>query len=110
MITFYRTAADGSLRYYTVNDRQRHLFSKYSFAATWGRQLSTGRQKLYTFDSAEEMERKLKQIIKQRLRGGYKVLYSYFGKSQVELESSRRSLDSSVTSFPQLDSHRARHA
>ncbi|MFW6362667.1 MAG: WGR domain-containing protein [Spirochaeta sp.] len=91
LITFYRTAADGGLRYYSVNDRQGHLFSRYSFTATWGRQLSTGQEKLYSFDTAEEMERKLKQIVKQRLRSGYKVLYSYFGKSSIELDAVQKS-------------------
>ncbi|GAB6091640.1 hypothetical protein JCM12856_32340 [Spirochaeta dissipatitropha] len=41
---------------------------------------------LYTFESADEMEKKVREIIKTRLRGGYKVLYSYFGKSGISID------------------------
>ncbi len=90
MITLYRASADGGLRYYTIHNRQRHLFSKHSFAVSWGAHLSTGRERLYTFDSQSEMEDKLQQIVSQRLKSGYKVLYSYFGKSRVDAASKAR--------------------
>lgn len=96
MITLYRMAADDRLRYYTIHNRQRHLFAAYSFTVTWGAHPSAGREKLYTFESAVELERKLAELINRRLFNGFKVLYSYFGKSYIDAESAHRIFPSFV--------------
>lgn len=75
-ITFYKKSTTIT-RYYTMHDRQGHLFSPYTFTAVWGTVLQSGREKVFTFDSRQEMEKKLRFLIKKRISSGYKVLYSF---------------------------------
>ncbi|MDC7228117.1 MAG: hypothetical protein PQJ61_15240 [Spirochaetales bacterium] len=80
MITFYKAKHDGSLRYYSVNDRQSHLFSKYSFSVIYGIDQGAGRERVFTFRTRREMDAKLREIFNERVQKGYKVLYSYAKK------------------------------
>ena len=75
-ITFYKQSA-GSVRYYTMHDRQGHLFSPYTFTSVWGTVLQSGREKVFVFNSRQEMDKKLRFLIKKRSKSGYKVLYSF---------------------------------
>jgi predicted DNA-binding WGR domain protein len=77
MITLYRTDSSGASHYYTLHDRQGHLFSRYSFTVSWGRNLSAAREKLYQFDSQAEMDAKIRNILRGKIVQGYKVLYTY---------------------------------
>ncbi len=79
IVTFYKF--NGSVnRYYTIHDRQGDLFSTYSFTAVWGIEMYRGREKVYAFTAREPMERKIRAIFKERMRRGYKVLYSFARK------------------------------
>ena len=80
MITFFKTEADGAIRYYSVHNRQPHFFSRYSFTAIWGLDQGTGREKVYTFRTRREMDLKMREIFEERLSMGYKVLYTYAKK------------------------------
>lgn len=80
-ITFYKTAADGSTRYYTVHDRQGHLFSLHSLTVLWGTEPNRGREKMYSFNSPAEKDRKIKEICRNKARSGYRVLYSFSRKT-----------------------------
>lgn len=80
IITFYKFTGKTN-RYYTIHDRQGDLFSTYSFTAVWGIEMYSGREKMYTFKSREQMERKIRLIFKERIRNGYKVLYSFARKA-----------------------------
>ncbi len=82
MITFYKTDAARRLYYYCISDRQRHLFSRYSFTVSWGVALTQGREKIFTFETEEEKQRKLEEVIAHRVRAGYKVLYTYFRRDE----------------------------
>lgn len=75
-ITFYKLTSAGT-RYYAMHDRQGHLFSPYTFTSVWGTVLQSGREKVFTFDSRLEMEKKLRFLMKKRISSGYKVLYSF---------------------------------
>ncbi len=75
-ITFYKHQS-GFSRYYTMHDRQGNLFSQYTFTSVWGRVLESGREKVYTFKSREEMDKKLRFLMKKRISTGYRVLYSF---------------------------------
>ena len=77
MITFYKTMNDASLRYYSIHDRQSHLFARYSFSAIFGMDQGSGRERVYTFQTRREMDTKLREIFNERTSRGYKVLYSY---------------------------------
>ena len=80
MITFYKPKEDGSLRYYQVHDRQSHLFARYSFSTIYGIDQGSGRERVYTFQTRREMDRKLREIFNERVNKGFKVLYSYAKK------------------------------
>ena len=82
MITFYKTDAARRLYYYCISDRQRHLFVRHSFTVSWGVALTQGREKTFTFDSEQEKQQKLEQVIADRVSTGYKVLYSYFRRNE----------------------------
>jgi len=80
-ITFYKQQS-GFTRYYTMHDRQGSLFSPYTFTAVWGRVLERGREKVYTFDSRETMDKKLRELMRKRISSGYRVLYSFSRSSE----------------------------
>jgi predicted DNA-binding WGR domain protein len=84
MITLYKTDQQGRLQYYSLHDRQGHLFLQHSFTVTWGPGLNTGREKAYAFDTRREMDQKLQELIRSRLESGYKVLYSFFRNREYE--------------------------
>ncbi len=84
MITFFKTMNDSSIRYYSIHDRQSHLFSKYSFSTIYGMDQGSGREKVYTFQTRREMDDKLREIFRERTEKGYKVLYSYAKKTRYQ--------------------------
>jgi predicted DNA-binding WGR domain protein len=84
MITLYRTDSSGASHYYTLHDRQGHLFSDYSFTASWGRNLSAAREKVYQFGNQAEMDAKIRGILRSKLAQGYRVLYSYLHSGEMK--------------------------
>ncbi len=78
MITLYKTDQQGRIHYYSINDRQTHLFSPFVVTVNWGHALSAGREKVYVLSSRQEMDQKLQELIQRRVRRGYRVLYSFF--------------------------------
>ena len=78
MITLYKTDRQGHVHYYSIHDRQAHLFSSHTITINWGRALSAGREKIYVLETREEMDHKLQELIQQRVDSGYRVLYSFF--------------------------------
>ena len=91
-ITFYKQSAV-STRYYTIHDRQGHLFSPYTFTSVWGTVLHSGREKVFVFNSRKEMDKKLRFLIKKRIESGYKVLYSFSrGSTYTEIFESIRNV------------------
>jgi predicted DNA-binding WGR domain protein len=78
MITLYKPDDQGRIHYYSLNDRQTHLFAAYTITINWGLAPSSGRQRTYAFDSRREMDRKLQQLIQRKVDAGYRVLYSFF--------------------------------
>jgi predicted DNA-binding WGR domain protein len=83
MITLYRADPAGTAHYYTLHDRQGHLFSHYSFTAAWGRNLARAREKVYQFDNQSDMDAKIRGLIREKLTRGYKVLYSYLRPNEM---------------------------
>ena len=78
MITLYKTDQQGRIHYYSINDRQTHLFSPYAITVNWGHALSAGREKVYALADRHEMDQKLQELIQRRVEQGYRVLYSFF--------------------------------
>ncbi|WP_052078406.1 hypothetical protein [Spirochaeta lutea] len=77
LITLYKYDRRGRIWYYTLDDRQQSLFGQHTITVSWGMDLFSGTQKQYSFDTLEERDKKIREIIKQKSRT-YKVLYSYF--------------------------------
>ena len=77
IITLYKPGSNGSIRYYTIHDRQPLLTARYALTIAW--RAGEGREcdKVYGFDTATAMDKKIKQVFKQKLKNGYKLLYSY---------------------------------
>lgn len=84
MITLYKTDRNDRIHYYSINDRQGHLFSSYTFTVNWGPVLTAGREKVHVFESRREMDQKLQELIQSRITDGYRVLYSYFRNREYE--------------------------
>ncbi|MBN1646781.1 MAG: hypothetical protein JW874_01995 [Spirochaetales bacterium] len=76
-VTFYKNMSNGKSQYYSLHDRQGDLFTPHVLTAVWGKDLNSGRVKVYTFSSGEEMDRKLRKLFEQRIKLGFKVLYSF---------------------------------
>ncbi len=77
IILLRKTTPKGKHYYYTLHDRQTGLFELYTLTTMWGSTPDGGREKVYSFSSAEELDEKLRELIQRRLRSGYTVLYSY---------------------------------
>ncbi|MFP4364472.1 MAG: WGR domain-containing protein [Spirochaetia bacterium] len=86
IVTLYKTGKDGRQMYYTIHDRQGVFFDKNAFTAIWGRGIDTGREKYYTFDTRKDMDEKIRKLLKDKMKKGYKVLYSYFRKEKEKNE------------------------
>ena len=84
MITLYKTDRQDRIHYYSINDRQGHLFSPYSFTVNWGAALTAGREKVHVFETRRAMDRKLQELIQARIADGYRVLYSFFRNHEYE--------------------------
>ena len=84
MITLYRTDRSDRIYYYSINDRQGHLFSQYTFTVNWGPALTAGHEKIHVFESRRAMDRKLQELIQSRIGNGYRVLYSFFRNREYE--------------------------
>ncbi|MFW6388150.1 MAG: hypothetical protein ACOC0B_02640 [bacterium] len=78
MITLYRVSDEDRIRYITIHNRQTTLFARYSFTLCEGEVNGWSRERLYSFESREDMDRKLRQLIRGRVKKGYRVLYSFF--------------------------------
>ena len=84
MITFYRRLKNGRMRYYSISNRQGHLFTPYSFQTIVGNSVSAGSEREYLFETRSEMDAQIRVLVKRRIRDGYKILYSYFRKKEFE--------------------------
>jgi hypothetical protein len=77
MLTLFRLDDKGVAYYYSLHDRQGHLFAAYNLTATWGKNLVNSREKVYEFETRYEMDLKIKKILHAKLSQGYRLLYSY---------------------------------
>jgi predicted DNA-binding WGR domain protein len=84
MITLYRTDPTGATHYYSLHDRQGHLFSAYSFTVSWGKHLSAAREKVYEIETGAEMDAKIRAILREKITRGYRVLYSYLRSGEMK--------------------------
>lgn len=84
MVTLYKKNSEGQPFYYTLHDRQSSLFASFTLTILWGRKLDRPREKVITFTSHQEMNRKIRSILDKKMQEGYRVLYSYFRAEDAE--------------------------
>lgn len=98
IITLYTELKDGRLRYYTLHDRQLSLDRRYTLTVARRTENAAERERFYTFDSAREMDGKLKELFTRAVRRGYRLLYCFdregFGRFGAQDQGSR------VAGFP----------
>ena len=65
------------MNYYYMHDYQGHLFSPYTLTVLFGKNFSMGKEKSFTFNTQTEMDAKVRELFKEKLLSGYKLLYTY---------------------------------
>jgi hypothetical protein len=77
IITLYKAGKDGKIHYYTVHDRQPVLDAPYAICASWRVGLGKEREKLHRFETLLDRDQMIRRLISQRVRDGYKILYTF---------------------------------
>lgn len=78
MVTLVREKRGGELTYFSMHNRQGNLFSPFTVTVVSGSSLRQGKERQLVFDSQQELDETVRTLIKNHLRRGYRVLYSYF--------------------------------
>ncbi len=77
MLAFYKKTNKDKVLYYYIHDYQGSFFSKYCITAIWGEGVKPGRKKEFIFENSDDLDTKVRSILKIRVKEGYKLLYSY---------------------------------
>jgi len=83
-MTLYKPGARGSLRYYTMHDRQPLLTARFALTIAWRVGNGQETEKIYGFDTRAEMDKKLQQVFRRKIRSGYALLYSFVREQLLE--------------------------
>ena len=78
MVTLVREKSNGELTYFSMHNRQGHLFSPYTVTVVSGSSMRQGKERQLVFDSQQELDATVRELIKDHLSKGFRVLYSYF--------------------------------
>ena len=84
LIALYKMNKSNEMSYYYIHNYQGHLFSPHTFTAIWGKNQGKGREKSFTFDSEQEMHDKINELFINKLRDGFKLLYTSPSQNQYE--------------------------
>jgi predicted DNA-binding WGR domain protein len=77
IMTLYKPGAKGSLRYYTIHDRQPLLTARYALTVAWRVGSGQEREKIHGFETRADMDKKIQQVFRRKIRDGYALLYSF---------------------------------
>jgi predicted DNA-binding WGR domain protein len=77
IMTLYKPGAKSSLRYYTIHDRQPLLTARYALTVAWRVGNGQEREKIYGFETRADMDKKIQQVFRRKIRDGYALLYSF---------------------------------
>lgn len=77
IITLYKPGANGTIRYYSIHDRQPLLTAKYAMTTSWRSNEGHEREKMYGFETIAEMDSKIRRIFSRKIKEGYALLYSF---------------------------------
>lgn len=78
LVTLYKTDEKNRVHYYSIDDRQGNLFTRFHVCVTWGTNPQGGRVKHHELKNQEEKDALIRSLIRKKLKLGYKVLYTYF--------------------------------
>lgn len=84
IMTLYKIGPDGSIRYYTIHDRQALLTSRY--ALTLASRTGNGQEKesIHGFDTQAAMDAMIRKAFRRKIKGGYTLLYSFIRERSPE--------------------------
>jgi len=77
MLAFYKRGSGNQLQYYYLHDYQGSLYAQHAFTTIWGRGARGGRKVEHSFESSGEMDKKIRDIVRRRIREGYRLFYAY---------------------------------
>jgi hypothetical protein len=77
IMTLYKTSPDGSVRYYTIHDRQPLLTSRYALTLAWRTGNGQERERILGFDTQAEMDAMIRKAFRRQIKAGYTLLYSF---------------------------------
>ena len=97
IITLYKPGANGSIRYYTIHDRQPLLTARYAMTIAWRSSEGHERERMYGFETIAEMDRKIRRIFGRKIKEGYALLYSFMRERPAGVPSDAASLDAELT-------------
>lgn len=84
IMTLYKSGAKGTLRYYTMHDRQPLLTARFALTIAWRVGNGQETEKIYGFDTRADMDKKLQQIFRRKIQSGYTLLYSFVREQLLE--------------------------
>ncbi len=97
IITLYRPGAKGTIRYYTIHDRQPLLTARYAMTIAWRSSRGREREKMYGFETIAEMDRKIRRVFSRKIKDGYTLLYSFMRERPAGVSPGAASLDTELT-------------
>ena len=77
MLAFYKRGRADQLQYYYLHDYQGTLYAQHAFTTLWGKGERQGRKAEHSFEDSGEMDRKIRDIVRRRIRDGYRLFYAY---------------------------------
>jgi hypothetical protein len=77
IMTLYKTSPDGSIRYYTIHDRQPLLTSRYALTLASRKGNGQERERIRGFETQTEMDAMIRKVFSKKMKDGYTLLYSF---------------------------------
>jgi predicted DNA-binding WGR domain protein len=77
IMTLYRTSSDGSVKYYTMHDRQPLLTSRYALTLASRTGNGQERERIRSFETQSEMDAMIRKVITKKSKAGFTLLYSF---------------------------------
>jgi len=84
IMTLYKTSPDGSIRYYTMHDRQPLLTSRYALTLASRNGNGQERERIRGFETQAEMDAMIRKAFGKKIKDGYSLLYSFMRERTTE--------------------------
>jgi hypothetical protein len=84
IMTLYKTGPDGSIRYYTIHDRQALFTSRYALTLAYRTGNGQEKESIHGFETRAGMDAMIRKAFRRKIRGGYTLLYSFIRERSPE--------------------------